>query len=125
MKGEVLIYAGAALPSVWGIAHLLPTKSIIRGFGEIGPDNRNIIAMEWIIEGIALIFIGSLVATVTAIEPGSAISASVYLLSSACLILLAAVSLFTGFRIAFLPFRLCPVVFTLSAALITLGWTMV
>ena len=37
-----------------------------------------------------------------------------------CLVL-ALVSLATGFRIAFLPFRLCPFIFTLSAVLIALG----
>jgi hypothetical protein len=122
MKAEVLIYIGAALPFLWGVAHLFPTKSIIQGFGDINADNRNIIAMEWIIEGVALIFIGSLVAIVTTIEPKSIVSASVYLSSSACLIILAAVSIFTGFKIRFLPFRLCPMIFTSSAILITLGW---
>jgi hypothetical protein len=37
------------------------------------------------------------------------------------LLALALVSLFTGFRVAFLPFRLCPFVFTLSAVLIGVG----
>ena len=69
MKGEILIYVGAALPFVWGVSHLFPTKSVIRDFGEISADNRNIIAMEWITEGIALIFVGALVAIVTAIDP--------------------------------------------------------
>jgi hypothetical protein len=34
---------------------------------------------------------------------------------------LAVVSLFTGFRIAFLPFRLCPFIFGAAAALIAWG----
>jgi hypothetical protein len=34
---------------------------------------------------------------------------------------LALVSLFTGFKVHFLPFKLCPVIFTVSAALILLG----
>lgn len=122
MKAEILIYTGAALPFLWGVAHLLPTKSIVRDFGDISADNRNIIAMEWIIEGIALIYIGSLAAIVTALNPAGMISAAVYLASSACLVVLAAVSLFTGFRINFLPFRLCPLIFTSSALLITVGW---
>ena len=122
MKAEIFILIGAALPFLWGLAHLFPTKSIIQGFGDISPDNRNIIAMEWIIEGIALIFIGSLTALVTLLDPYNAISTSVYLTSSVCLIVLAVVSLFTGFKIAFLPFRLCPVIFTSAAVLITLGW---
>ena len=122
MKAEILIYIGAALPFMWGVAHLFPTKSIIQGFGDISTDNRRIIAMEWIIEGIALIFIGSLVAISTIIEPQNIISTIVYLSSSACLIILAVISLFTGFKINFLPFRLCPIIFTSSAILITIGW---
>lgn len=122
MKAEVLIYIGAAFPLLWGIAHLFPTKSVIRGFGDISADNRNIIAMEWIIEGIALIFIGLLVALVTIMDPESLAATTVYLSASVCLIVLAVVSLFTGFKIAFLPFRLCPVIFTASAILISLGW---
>ncbi len=121
MRAEILIYIGAALPFFWGIAHLFPTKSVIKGFGEISPDNRNIIAMEWIIEGIALMFIGLLVGVVTAIEPKSIVSTIVYMGSSGFLIVLAVVSLYTGFKINFLPFRLCPFVFTSSATLITVG----
>ena len=121
MKAEILIYIGAALPFFWGVAHLFPTKSIIRSFGDISSDNRNLIAMEWIIEGIALIFIGSLVSIVTAIEPKNIISTCVYLTSSSCLLVLAGVSLLTGFKINFLPFRLCPLIFTSSAMLIHLA----
>ena len=122
MKGEVLIYIGAALPFFWGVSHLFPTKSIIRGFGEISADNRRIVAMEWIIEGVALIFIGAIVGMVTALEPKNVISTVVYLSSSACLLILAAVSIFTGFNINFLPFRLCPIIFTTAALLIAAGW---
>jgi len=125
MIGETLIYIGSALPLLWGIAHLFPTKSIIRGFGEISADNRRIIAMEWINEGAALIMIAVMVATVTAIEPNHAVSTAVYLISAASLIVLAGISLFTGFKIDFLPFRLCPVIFSTSALLIIFGWWLI
>lgn len=77
--------------------------------------------MEWIIEGVALIFIGITVAAVTILDPFSVISRAIYIISSVYLIALAIVSLFTGFRINFLPFRLCPIIFTSSAILILLG----
>lgn len=121
MKPELLIYIGAALPLFWGIAHLFPTKSVVRGFGDISADNRNIITMEWIIEGIAMIFIGVILAGVTVMGPASNISMAVYIISSACLIVLAVVSLKTGFKVNFLPFKLCPVIFTVSAALVMTG----
>ena len=122
MKAEVLIYIGAALPFLWGAAHLFPTRSIIQGFGDISADNRHIITMEWLIEGAALIFIGSLVALVTFLGPQDNIATAVYLSTSACLLVLAVISLFTGFRINFLPFKLCPFIFASAAILITTGW---
>ena len=121
MLDLIFLYGGAVLPGVWGLAHLFPTKSVVRGFGEITSDNKRIITMEWILEGVALIWIGVLVATVTAIDPAGAVSRSVYLLSAIGLLVFAAVSLFTGFRVKFLPFKLCPFIFTLSAILILLG----
>ena len=69
MSEGVLLYGGSALTVVWGIAHLFPTKSVVAGFGAITPDNERIITMEWILEGVSLVWIGVLVATVTAIDP--------------------------------------------------------
>lgn len=117
----VLLYIGGALTCLWGIAHLFPTKSIVKGFGGISIDNKRIITMEWIVEGVALIFIGLLIAVVTFLDPFGMVSRAVYALSIICLIALAFVSLFTGFRINFLPFRLCPFIFSASAILIYLG----
>jgi hypothetical protein len=77
--------------------------------------------MEWITEGVALIFIGILVATVTTINSASVVSRAVYAVSGTGLLILAAVSLFTGFRVAFLPFKLCPFIFSVSSILILLG----
>jgi hypothetical protein len=117
----VFLYLGAALTTLWGVAHIFPTKSVVRGFGDISIDNKHIITMEWIIEGIALIFIGLLVATVTLINPTSVVSGAVYILTFLGLLSLAIVSLFTGFKVSFLPFKLCPFIFGLSAALILIG----
>ena len=121
MLNQTLIYVGSAFILIWGVSHLFPTRSVVSGFGEISVDNKRIITMEWIIEGIALIFIGSINAIVTAIDHTSSISLVIYLSSVVVLIVLAVVSLFTGFKINFLPFRLCPVIFITSAVLIFLG----
>jgi hypothetical protein len=94
---------------------------VVDGFGEISPDNRRIIAMEWVVEGVALIFIGALIICVTAIDPSSDVSRAVYLLAMSGLLALAAVSLFTGFQVEFPPFKLCPVIFTYSAILVLVG----
>ena len=119
---RLLRYAGSGLTVLWGIAHLIPTRSVARRFGDISADNRRIVNMEWIAEGIMLIFAGLLVISVTAMDPSSGISTVVYFLSVLTLLAMAMVSLFTGYRVDFLPFRLCPVILTLSAGLITAGW---
>ncbi|MEJ2728749.1 MAG: hypothetical protein P8185_09590 [Deltaproteobacteria bacterium] len=121
MINQVLLYSGSALVLFWGIAHLFPTRSVVSGFGDISIDNKRIITMEWIIEGIALIFIGSVNAIVTANGHTNLISLIVYLSSGVILVILAFVSFFTGFKISFLPFKLCPVIFITSAVLIILG----
>jgi hypothetical protein len=121
MTQLVLLYVGAALTSFWGIAHLFPTKSVVEGFGEITLDNRRIITMEWIVEGVSLIFIGVLVGAVTFIDPLSAVSKVVYGLSIVGLVAFAVVSVFKGYKVNFIPFKLCPFIFTGSAVLIFVG----
>ncbi len=121
MADQILLYIGAALTLVWGISHLFPTKSVVQDFGDISLDNKRIITMEWIIEAVALIFIGALVCAVTIVDPTNVVSTVVYAISVCGLLILALVSLFTGFRIRFLPFRLCPFIFTASAVLIFIG----
>ena len=116
-----LLYLGATLTAIWGIAHLFPTKDVVAGFGDISEDNRHIITMEWIVEGVSLIFIGLLVAIVTFIDPQTVVSRTVYKISAVVLLVLALISLFTGFKVKFLPFKLCPFIFTGSAILMISG----
>ena len=118
---EILFYLGSVLPVVWGVAHLFPTQSVVRDFGEISLDNRRIITMEWIVEGVALIFIGVLVAVVTVMDYQHPVSMVVYLLSAVTLIVLAIISLFTGFKVNFFPYKLCPFLFATAAMLILAG----
>ena len=121
MLNETLLYVAAAMTALWGIAHVLPTRSVVRGFGEISQDNKRIVTMEWILEGVALIFIGVLIATVTAIDATTMVARSVYVISTIGLLVFAVISFFTGFRVKFLPFMLCPFIFTASSALILVG----
>ena len=118
---QFLLYLGAILTGIWGISHLIPTKNVVAGFGDINEDNRNIIMMEWIVEGVSLIFIGALVAILTYIGPLGGLLKAAYAVVVAGLLALAIVSLFTGFKVKFLPFRLCPFILTISAALIFVG----
>jgi hypothetical protein len=122
MTAEVMLYAGSALIMAWGVGHLVPTPGIVAGFGEISVDNRRIITMEWVAEGLTLIFVGAVV-LITALLGGgqSQVARGVYLAVAAMLVLLAGLSLLTGARTPVLPMKLCPLVKSTSATLIVLG----
>ena len=121
MLNQIFLYLGAFITLAWGVAHLFPTRSVVKGFGDISANNQHIITMEWIVEGVSLIFIGLLVAVVTSVDHSSTLASAVYWICFAELNVLSIVSLFTGFKVNFLPFKLCPVIFTGSSILILLG----
>ena len=118
MINSIILYISAAMLIFWGIAHLVPTHSVVKNFGHVSMDNKRIITMEWIIEGVFLIFIGSIIAVITYFDHKNDVSIVIYLICFVALNILALVSLFTGFKIRFLPFRLCPFIFLTSAFLI-------
>lgn len=118
---QVLLYIASAITGLWGVAHLFATSGVVAGFGDLSTDNRRIITMEWIVEGVALISTAAFVAATTAIQPEAVVSSAVYAVATSTLVVLAVVSLFTGFKVAFLPFRLCPFIFCIAAALIVWG----
>lgn len=111
-----LLVTGSAAISMWGVGHLVPTRSVVAGFGELSQDNRRIITMEWVIEGITLIFLGVLVAgALFVLGPGGTATHLVARMAGAMLLVLAVVSMFTGARTSVLPMRLCPFVKTAVA----------
>jgi len=117
----VFFFLSGALTIIWGIAHLFPTKNVVKSFGDISTDNKRIITMEWIIEGISLIFIGVLTILIVITDSHSNLSRYIYMTFIVMLVTLSIVSFFTGFRVKFLPYKLCPVIFLTSAILILLG----
>lgn len=119
---DILLYVGSAIIFVWGIAHIIPTRSVVKGFGEISEDNTKIITMEWAAEGITLCFIGVLVLLVTAIGGSqSAVSALVYRISAGMLVVMAVWTALTGARTSVIPIKICPFVKTAVAILFVLG----
>ena len=118
MINSILLYISAAMLVFWGIAHLIATRSVVKNFGHVSPDNKKIIAMEWINEGIFLLCIGAVIAVLTYFGYKNDVSIVLYLICFVALNILALVSLFTGFNIRFLPYRLCPLIFITSAFLI-------
>jgi len=119
---SVLLYTGSVAIIVWGIAHIIPTKSVISGFGAVSQDNLRIISMEWIAEGLTFCFIGALTLFLTfSGGPQSAIIANVYRICVIMLIVMAVLSLFTGARTSIVFFKICPAVKTAVAVLFLLG----
>ena len=119
---SVLLNAGAAISFLWGLGHLMPTRNVVADFGEISADNRRIITMEWILEGLTLSFLGVLVALVVHLvgvgQPATVIVARA---CAAMLFLMAGVSAATGARTSVLPMKLCPIVKSVAAGLMVAG----
>lgn len=122
MNNITLLYIGSIIIILWGIAHLIPTKAIVKGFGNISEDNKKIITMESIAEGLTLCFIGILVVLVTISgNPNSLTAHIVYLSCAAMLFIMAILTTLTGARTSILPYKICPVVKTIVAILFLLG----
>ncbi len=113
---SIMLYTGSAAIFAWGVGHLIPTLSIVRGFGPLSEDNRHIITMEWVAEGITLCFIGVLV-FVSAMIFGTTSQTTIFVGRSCAgmLLTLAVLSTLTGARTAILPMRICPLIKTLVA----------
>ena len=122
MVSVILLYIGSIVITLWGIAHIIPTKSIVTGFGSISEDNKRIITMEWIAEGLTFCFIGLLVMFVTIfVGSENPVSMIVYRISAVMLIVMAVLSLFTGARTSIVPIKICPIVKITVAILFFLG----
>ncbi len=105
---------------LWGAAHVAAARGVVAGFGDLTPDNRRIITMEWVAEGLALCFVGVLVVA-TRLWAGGGAGRVVYLASAAFLLVLAALSSFTGARTRIVPMKLCPYIKTAATAAFVLG----
>lgn len=122
MPNDIFLYIGAFIPIFWGVAHIFPTSSVVKDFGDISDDNKNILRMEWLNESLTLIFIGILIIAVTFLSDSSSDAAQiVYWMVALMLIAMAVLSLLTGFKVDFLPFKLCPLIFGVSAVILILG----
>ena len=93
---QVLLSPAATQLLFWSIAHLFPTTSVVRGFGEVSLDNGRTITMEWIVEGISLILIGAVVAGLSTSYCTDVMTNAAYWLCFAALSVLSFVSLFIG-----------------------------
>ena len=119
---SVLLYTGSITITMWGIAHIIRTRSVVSGFGPISQDNLRILTTEWIAEGLTFCFIGALALFFTLSGgPQSAVIANVYRICAIMLVVMAALSLFTGAITSIVFFKICPAVKTAVAVLFLLG----
>ena len=122
MLNVILLYLGAALLVLWGIAHIIPTRNVVAGFGALSEDNRINITMEWVAEGLALAFVGVLVALVTLVggadDPVTRVVVGT--VAGFCIVM-GGWTFIVGRHSTILPIRLCPLVLTAAAMLLVLG----
>ena len=122
MKGINLLYIGPIVIILWGVSHIFPTKSVVEDFGSISEQNQLLITMEWVAEGLTLIFVGALVLYVT-LKAGAdnPVSVIVYRASALMLLVMAVWTGLTGARTSIIPIKICPFVKTLVAILFFSG----
>jgi hypothetical protein len=122
MLNNILIYIGSIIIIIWGIAHLVPTKTVVAGYGNISRDNKLILIMEWVAEGITLISIGALILLINVLNGyKNPASLNVFRISAAILIIMAILTAFTGARTKVVFFKICPFVKTIVAVLLLLA----
>jgi hypothetical protein len=136
MIDYIIVYFAAALVINCGTYHIMLVRLILKGFGQISEENKQLLKMEWVTESVAMYFIGVLVLVITIIGgPQILPSKLVYWIVASILFILAGFSLMTGARMQFenlqlnptekkyLAFHLksCPFVKATSAILLILG----
>lgn len=119
---ELYIYLGSAVSIIWGILHLLLTVKTVKGFGEISADNKKVLTMEIISEGLTLIFLGVLPVLIIQLGYPIAVNAFiVYRVVGGMLLVMALVTLFTASRTPATWQKINPAVKTVAAALFIVG----
>jgi hypothetical protein len=116
---ETLAHVAAGIVFLWGVSHVIPTRQVVGGFGEITRDNRLIITMEWVAEGLTFMFVAVLIVAVTwSGQTPEAAEDLVYRLSTGFLLAIGAWTAMTGARTGVIWFKMCPVVMSVTSALL-------
>ena len=117
--GTALACLAASLVALWGLAHAIPTRPVVAGFGAISTDNRRVIAQEWLAEALTMWFIAAVVFTVTGVAgAGTPAANAIYLACAVMLGAVAGLTAFTGARTSIIWFKICPVLLGSAAGLL-------
>ena len=107
---------GSLVLIVWGLAHIVPVRRILRGFGSLSRENERIVSSTWIGEGLALVFVGAVEGLVAYYGIlGGALENKIAYAGGAFLLALALIDLSTKARNPHFAMRLCPVILALVA----------
>ena len=119
---DVLAYLAAGLVAAWGVAHAIPTRQVVAGFGPITTDNRLVITQEWLAEALTMWGVAAAIVVTTAVGgPDLAATVWLYRVAAGLLVAIAALTAFTGARTHVIWFKICPVLLSTSAALLVIA----
>ena len=113
-----LAYLSAGLVAAWGVAHAIPTRAVVQGFGSITRDNRLVVTQEWLAEALTMWFIATIIVIVTAVAGDAAVTPWVYRATAVMLIAVGSLTTATGARTPVVWFKICPVLLTATAVLL-------
>jgi len=112
----VLMIIAGIIMLLWGVAHIIPTRSVVHGLGLYDLDSERIVTMEWVAEGFTLIFLGvMLIFLAPYVAVGNTVARGAALLS---VLMLAAMAIWggaTGARTELIFLKICPFVKSLCA----------
>ncbi len=115
---SVLAYIAAIAVGLWGVAHVAPTRQVLAGFAPITRDNRRVLLQEWLAEAITMWGISTQIIVITAVGSGAPATVWLYRVTAGLLLALAVLTGLTGARTPVVWFKICPVLLTVSAALL-------
>jgi len=114
----VLMMIAGIIILLWGVAHMVPTRSVVDGLGLYDLDSERIVTMEWVAEGFTLIFLGVLLMFLAPyVAVGNTVARGATLLSVLMLVAMAIWVGATGARTEMIFFKICPFVKSLCALL--------
>ena len=105
--------------TLWGVAHVIPTRRVLASFDPISSDNRRVILQEWLAEALTMWGMATVVVVVTVVAGARADATEwVYRATALLLVSLAGLTALTGARTHVIWVKICPVLLTASAGLL-------
>ena len=114
----VLMMIAGIIILMWGVAHIVPTRSVVHGLGLYDLDSERIVTMGWVAEGFTLIFLGVLLMFFAPyVALGNTVARGAGLLSVLMLVAMAIWVGVTGARTELIFLKICPFVKSFCALL--------